>query len=253
MIGNKVNGPGVQRRFDEARRDPSLVVLEGFHAIKHAIRFEADFVDIVCLDTKAARNMASALAPDIASRLEDRLEEVTKEDFRQLTRDPTDTEMIAIARRPIGSLESLLNSPKESPVVFLDRPSSHWNIGAAIRVAAAAGAAGVLTTGFQDPWHPSAVRAATGLQFALHVTQTDELQVGDRPLVAIDPDGDPSQTLVVPNRAVFAFGSERAGLSEDVLRRSDLRIAIPMEHGVSSLNVATAVAVILYAARLSRA
>ena len=137
--------------------------------------------------------------------------------------------------------------------MFLDRPSSHWNIGAAIRVAAAAGAAGVLTTGFQDPWHPSAVRAATGLQFALPVMQTDALQVGDRPLVAIDPDGDPSRTLVVPDRAVFAFGSERTGLSEEVLRRSDLRIAIPMEHGVSSLNVAPAVAVVLYAARLSGA
>jgi TrmH family RNA methyltransferase len=248
-----VNGPDVQRRFDEAQRDPSLVVLEGFHAIKHAIRFDANLVEIVCLDTTAARNMASALAPDIASRLEDRLEAVTAKDFERLARDPTDTEMIAIARRPIGSLEDLLNSPKVSPIVFLDRPSSHWNIGASIRVAAAAGAAGVLTTGIHDPWHPSAVRAATGLQFALPVIRTDALQVGNRPLVAIDPDGDPSQPLEVPDRAVLAFGSERAGLSEEVLRRSDLRIAIPMEHGVSSLNVATAVAVVLYAARLSGA
>jgi TrmH family RNA methyltransferase len=228
-------------------------VLEGFHAIKHAIRFNAEIAYIVCLNITTVQKMTADLAPDIASGLKDQLEEVTTEDFSQLTGDPTNTEMIAIARRPIGSLESLLISPEESPVVFLDRPSSHWNIGATIRVAAAAGAAGVLTTGVQDPWHPSAVRAATGLQFALPVMRTDALQIGDRPLVSIDPDGDPSRTLEVPDRAILAFGSERAGLSEEVLRRSDLRIAIPMERGVSSLNVATAVAVVLYAARLSRA
>ncbi len=248
-----MNRLSVQHRFDEAQRDPSLVVLEGFHAVKHAIRFDAELVEIVCLNATAARNMAANLAPDISSRLKDRLEEVAAEDFSQLTRDPTDTEMIAIAHRPVGSLDDLLNATTGSPIVFLDRPSSHWNIGATIRVAAAAGAAGVLTTGIHDPWHPSAVRAATGLQFALPVMRTDALQVGDRPLVAIHPDGDSFLPLAVPERAILAFGSERTGLSEDLLRRSDLRIAIPMENGVSSLNVATAVAVVLYTAHLSGA
>ena len=43
------------------------------------------------------------------------------------------------------------------------------NMGACVRVAAAADAAGVLTTGGNDPWHPDALRGAAGLHFALPV------------------------------------------------------------------------------------
>jgi len=51
---------------------------------------------------------------------------------------------------------------------------------------------------------------------------------------------------------VLAFGSERRGLSEAMLGRADRRIAIPMRAGVSSLNLAAAVAVVLYAWRLAQ-
>ena len=54
----------------------------------------------------------------------------------------------------------------------------------------------------------------------------------------------------MPAGAVLAFGSERQGLSDALLARADLRVAIPMQAGISSLNLATAVAVMLYAWRL---
>ena len=36
--------PGLVARFRAARHDPTLVVLEGFHALKHALRFGAAVV-----------------------------------------------------------------------------------------------------------------------------------------------------------------------------------------------------------------
>jgi RNA methyltransferase, TrmH family len=51
---------------------------------------------------------------------------------------------------------------------------------------------------------------------------------------------------------VLVFGSERAGISEALSRRADLRLAIPMQPGVSSLNLATAVAVMLYRGQPNR-
>ncbi len=45
---------------------------------------------------------------------------------------------------------------------------------------------------------------------------------------------------------VLAFGTERGGLSPALLARADRRVRIPMRPGVSSLNLATAVAVVLY-------
>jgi tRNA G18 (ribose-2'-O)-methylase SpoU len=49
-------------------------------------------------------------------------------------------------------------------------------------------------------------------------------------------------------RALLAFGAERRGLSTEVLDRADLRVRIPMRSGVSSLNLATSVAAVLYGA-----
>ena len=55
----------------------------------------------------------------------------------------------------------------------------------------------------------------------------------------------------VPARAVLAFGTERHGLSGELLERADGRIAIPMREGVSSLNLATSVAIALFAMRFN--
>ncbi len=125
------------------------------------------------------------------------------------------------------------------------------NMGACVRVAAAADAAGVLTTGRNDPWHPDAVRGAAGLHFALPVARVAELAATDRPVVAIDPQGADLDLAGLPDRAILAFGTERHGLSDELIARADHRIRIPMRDGVSSLNLATSVAVVLFAWRLA--
>jgi TrmH family RNA methyltransferase len=50
----------------------------------------------------------------------------------------------------------------------------------------------------------------------------------------------------LPDRPLLVFGSERHGLGPELLARADARVALPMRPGVSSLNLATAVAAILY-------
>jgi TrmH family RNA methyltransferase len=72
----------------------------------------------------------------------------------------------------------------------------------------------------------------------------------DRPLLAIDPRGDPLEPCALDARAVLAFGTERHGLSDELLARADARVSIPMREGVSSLNLATSVAAVLFAWRL---
>jgi RNA methyltransferase, TrmH family len=157
-------------------------------------------------------------------------------------------QVVAVARRPRQrDPDSVLADPAARPVVLLEDPRHLGNLGACVRVAAAAGAAGVLTTGRQDPWHPDALRGAAGLHFALPVHRTRAVRTGDRPLVALDPAGEPLRPGALPARAVLAFGTERDGLSRELLARADARLALPMAPGVSSLNLATAVAGVLFA------
>ncbi len=66
----------------------------------------------------------------------------------------------------------------------------------------------------------------------------------------IDPEGERADLRALSPRSVLAFGTERHGLSAGLLERADARLAIPMREGVSSLNLATAVAAVLFARRL---
>src|SRR6478672_5287742 len=153
----------IAQRYRLARRDRELVVIEGFHALKHALRFGAELREAVAVDPQVLEELARELAPDLAGRLADRVETV-------------DAKTLA--------------DPGPAPVVLLEDPRNMGNIGACVRVAAAAGAAAVLTTGENDPWFPDAVRGAAGLHFALPVTSIESLPASDRPLLAIDPEGE---------------------------------------------------------------
>jgi TrmH family RNA methyltransferase len=226
-----------------ARRDPSLVVLEGFHALKHAVRFGAEIVGAWTADTAELEALRARLAPDVALTTAT----VTHEELSAVV---PRAQVVAVARRPHQlDPDGMLALPGPEPVVALEDPRHLGNLGACVRVAAAAGAAGVLTTGRQDPWHPDALRGSAGLHFALPVARTRAVEPGDRPLVALDPDGDPLDPADVPPRALLAFGTERGGLSDELLARADRRLALPMRPGVSSLNLATAVSAVLFLVR----
>src|SRR5262249_26970900 len=94
-----------------------------------------------------------------------------------------------------------------------------------------------------------------GLQFALPVSAVEGIPpgAGGRPLVAVDPEGEPLGPAALPPRALLAFGTEREGVSAGLLEQAEARVAIPMRPGVSSLNLATSVAVVLFAMRLGDA
>jgi RNA methyltransferase, TrmH family len=233
-------------RFRTARRDPELTVVEGFHALKHALRFGAEVQEAVAVDPDGLERLARELAPDMAGRLAPLVSRVDEETLAAAVPRPPRTAVAAIARRPALDLAATLAAPGPEPIVLLEQPRNMGNIGACVRVAAAGSAAALLTTGENDPWFPDAVRGAAGLHFALPVGAIEELPESDRPLLAIDPEGEELAPERLPERAVLAFGTERHGISSDLLDRADARIAIPMREGVSSLNLATSVAVVLF-------
>jgi TrmH family RNA methyltransferase len=242
-------------QFGRARRDPALAVLEGFHPVKHALRFGARLQLLVTSDPAELRRLAETLAPDVAAQILELAREVDAQTFSELAPLTPTTPAMALAERPAFDLAALLAQRREAPVILLEDPRDLGNMGACVRVAAAADAAGVLSTGSHDPWHPDALRGAAGLHFALPVGRLDdlsELSAAERPLLALDPDGEPLAPSRLPPRCVLAFGSERRGLSEDLRARAQLLISIPMREGVSSLNLATSVSAVLFSSRTWR-
>jgi TrmH family RNA methyltransferase len=229
-------------RFGRARRDPSLAVLEGFHPLKHALRFGANVLEVVRSSDADLDGLAAQLAPDLAERMHELARPVEPSVFAQLAPLTPATGMIALAERPLVDPIAILADERDAPLVLLEDPRDLGNLGACVRVAAAADVAGVLSTGSHDPWSPDALRGGAGLQFALPVARLDSLAALDgpdttpgdtrRPLLALDPSGEPLSPRELPARA-------------------DARVSIPMRAGVSSLNLATSVAAVLFAWRLA--
>ncbi len=269
-------------RYGRARRDSSLAILEGLHPLKHALRFGAIVLDVACVDRDRLAELCARLAPDVGERILALAKVVPAETFAQLAPLPPPTGVIAIAERPAVDPAVALADPRPAPVVLLEDPRDLGNVGACIRVAAAADARAVLSLGGHDPWQPDALRGSAGLHYALPVARIEaatDLGLAEptdpglaeptdpglaldlagtaggdghgRPLVALDPDGDPLDPSALPPRAILAFGTERDGLSAALLDLADARIAIPMRPNVSSLNLATSVAAVLFAWRLS--
>lgn len=224
------------------------VLLDGFHAIKHALRFGALIPSALTSDRAAVLALADDLAPDVKDALDALLVPVPDAALRALVPRLHPTGVAALAVRPsrAANLDALARLPRSAPVVVLDDPRNLGNAGAVIRLAAGFGATGVVTTGTLDPWHPTVVRGGAGLHFATAVERMDVSELPPGPVFALDAEGEDIRGLKLPDDAVLAFGSERSGLSSQLRERADHLVSLPMRPQVSSYNLATSVGMTLF-------
>ncbi len=199
-------------------------MLEGLHALKHALRFGANVVEIVTRDGAELARLAGELAPDLSDTLRERAREVEPAVFGRLAPLPPATGVIALAERP--ALDGRGGARRAEPRADRaargpPRPRQHGRMRTrgrrrGRRRSAHAPAA---TT----PGTPTRCAAPPGLHFAVPVARLEQLGLDelplrgrcDRPLLAIDPDGEPLDPAALPARALLAFGTERHGLSHD--------------------------------------
>jgi tRNA G18 (ribose-2'-O)-methylase SpoU len=170
---------------------------------------------------------------------------------------------LALAERPVGpSLGGLL--ARAATLVILEHVTDADNVGGVFRNAAAFGVDGVvLSPTCCDPLYRKAIRTSMGA-----VLRTPFLRLDDWPedlqqirrvgfvIAALTPD-ETAITLsafasqVRPAKLALLIGTEGAGLSAAVLDASDVRVRIPIDPAVDSLNLAVATGIAL--ARLSEA
>ena len=138
-------------------------------------------------------------------------------------------------------------------VVYLEGVQDPGNIGALLRVAAAAGVSAVLAgPATAALWSPKALRAGQGAHFGLRLFEDVGLEALDawfagRWIGTAARDATSLWDARLPEgEAGWMLGSEGAGLSAAALERCALRVSIPLAAGVESLNVASAAAVCLF-------
>ena len=87
-------------RFGRARRDATLAVLEGFHPLKHALRFGAHVIEAVCRDSSELDALARRLAPDVRVQMGELAREIDPEVFDKLAPLAPTAGVMSLARRP---------------------------------------------------------------------------------------------------------------------------------------------------------
>jgi TrmH family RNA methyltransferase len=128
-------------------------------------------------------------------------------------------------------------------VLALWRVGDPGNVGTLLRTADAFAAAVALSDGCADPVGPRALRASAGAIFRVPLVDWDALP--ERTVALVAHGGRPlSETPLDPPLA-FLLGSEREGLPEDLVARSQ-SVTIPLPGEAESLNVAAAGAIALY-------
>jgi tRNA G18 (ribose-2'-O)-methylase SpoU len=146
-------------------------------------------------------------------------------------------------------------------VVVLEDIVDHTNVGAIFRSVAGLGADAVLVSPrCADPLYRRSVRVSMGTVLQVPWTRLPEWEEA-APLLhdagfeiaalALADDAVPldAYALHAPRRVALVFGAEGDGLSRRALAAADTVVTIPMLHGVDSLNVASASAVVLWAMR----
>lgn len=140
-------------------------------------------------------------------------------------------------------------------VVVLDALQDPGNVGTIVRTALALGAKGVVTLpGTAEIENPKTMRSAMGATFRLPTVRADETVLLEwlahhRVIVAATAmDGQPFDRTRLAGPLAFVFGNEGAGLQSALGRNAKVTVAIPLETGAESLNVAVAAGIFLYGA-----
>ncbi len=133
------------------------------------------------------------------------------------------------------------------------------NLGALIRTALAGAADVFVIAGPGDPYHPRALRISRGSLFRIPVVRfdsNDDLLVAlaacdVETIAAVTREGQDVTTVKPDARSRWAVcvGSEAFGLADDLVKRMDRAVSIPMAEGVDSFSVHAAAAILLYALR----
>lgn len=168
--------------------------------------------------------------------------------------------IVLFRRPPRPSATELLDRCRR--IVVLEAVDNPANVGAIVRNAAALGWDGLLLDHTSaDPLARRSLRVAMGTAFTIPHARTDDLAavlgaVRHRiDLVALTPaeDADHIDHVVAHlspgRRRALLVGSERAGLSDELLALAHHRARIPMSGGVDSLNAASATAVAAHVLR----
>ena len=241
-----------QRKY---RREERAFFVEGPRAFLAAVETNAP-VEAVVYSRQLLRSEACYAAIEQLAARGVACEEVTAELFAGVAERENPAGIGAVVKTTSRTLAEL-RVDAGSLFVALVEPADPGNVGAALRTLDAVGGAGLILAGNSaDPFHPTAVKASMGSLFTVPLCEVDSLAdvlawARQRGVQIVATSARAAQVYweaTYQPPTLFLMGSERHGLDAAALDAADLRVTIPMQGSVTSLNLAVATSLLLYEA-----
>lgn len=244
---------------DKRERDRTgLMLVEGVREIERAmlagVGLERVYVCPAVIERDEERLLLASLVKARA-----RTVEVTARVFEKIAYRGESGGLLAVARQPSVSLSDL-PATGDSLFLVVESVEKPGNLGAIVRSADGAGAAGVIACGAgTDLCNPNVVRASLGTVFTVSCVRAEAAEAlrwlteTGTGIVTATPEGDAFYTDVeLTGRRAVVVGAEDTGVSDAWLHAAERRVRIPMKGAADSLNVSATAAILLYEALRQR-
>lgn len=250
-----------QARLVRDGKDHDLVFIEGLRLAEEALRSGLE-IEAVIFSDEINRKERAASSIEKLSKVSRRMASVSEKLLESVSYTKTPQGIVMLARRPKNGLERVnatLNPA--SLTVVLHQVNNPVNVGAILRTAEAAGAAGVITTkNTSDPFSPKSLRGAMGSAFRLSLwigpdynEMINWCKAKQISTVGTDASADTPYTEVNWTRRIaLILGPESTGLTDEEIAQADEAVSIPMQGDVESLNVSVAAGILLFEAARQR-
>ena len=224
--------------------DDGSVLVEGHKLLDEALKSGAT-PEMIFVETPAAMREKTDLNSICY--------QVSRSMLRELSSVQNPAEIIAFLKLP--PRPDLNETIKKARfVLVLDRLQDPGNIGTIMRAGEAMGIdLLVMLEGSCSQRNHKVVRAAMGSSFRLPIVDKVSRQLLFSLLhkygfssICADMQGQSLPSFRFPEPCALFLGQEGQGLSEEILKECNTRLAIPMQGQVESLNVATSAAICLY-------
>ena len=232
------------------RKKSGLAVLEGIR-VAEGLTASGAVVNAVLVSPEALRDpRAAGLAAGFSSRGLP-VYEVSAAALRGLSQVETPQGLLIICEPPRVTLETALLHPF---LLIADAIQDPGNLGTILRLASAFGVGAVVTTkGTVEVSNPKTVRAAAGAWPGLPVAEGVNpeslvrlLKASGHRIVVADAHGSPgTRANLWMGHVALVAGSEGHGAGAVFATAATARVRIPLAPGVESLNVGSAVAILL--------
>ncbi len=152
-------------------------------------------------------------------------------------------------------LPTIFEAGRTPLILILDRITDVRNFGAIARSAECAGVdAIIIPTRGSAQVNGDAIKTSAGALHSIPVCREDNLKVtldylkdsGLRIASCTEKGSTPHYSTDLSGPLAIVMGSEEDGISTEYLKRSDVRVQIPMRGKISSLNVSVATGIILF-------